>query len=90
MAIGAVQDEAFTDDDVLAVLSERPPQFDYNQFMASLGMEQLASPSLDASDIPPEQWQTALKYRTLTPAEQAARERYFEDKAAQALRGFTR
>ncbi len=37
-------------------------------------------------DIPCQQWQAALKYRTLTPEEQAARERYFERKSDQVLR----
>jgi len=36
-------------------------------------------------EMPPHQWQAALKYRTLTPQEQAARERYFERKSAEAL-----
>ncbi len=37
-------------------------------------------------EIPCEQWQAALKYRTLTPQEQAARERYFERKSDEVLR----
>lgn len=40
-------------------------------------------------EMPPQQWQAALKYRTLTPQEQAARERYFERKSAEALRKLT-
>ena len=37
-------------------------------------------------EIPCQQWQAALKYRTLTPEEQSARERYFERKSDEALR----
>lgn len=90
MAIGVTREGTFTDDDVLAVLSEAPPRFDYGEFLAKLGVKQLHSPPPDADDIPPEQWQEALNMRPLTPAEQAARERYFERKVTQALRSLKR
>ena len=37
-------------------------------------------------EIPRQQWQAALKYRTLTDQEQAARERHFERKTYESLR----
>jgi hypothetical protein len=84
MAIGAMQPEVLTDDDVMEILAEEVPAFDYDQFIATVG-----SPS-PAHDMPPSQWQEALKYRTLTAEEQAARERYFEHKAVQAMGMFGR
>lgn len=36
-------------------------------------------------EMPHQQWQAALKYRALTPDEQAARERYFERKSHEVL-----
>jgi len=82
------QTEAFTDDDILAVLTDTPPAFDYEQFIETLGIDTLPSPRTNPADIPPQQWQMALNYLTLTPAEQLARERYFEQKAQEALRPF--
>jgi len=84
MAIGATQTEVLTDDDVMEILAEEVPTFDYEQFVATVG-----SPS-PAQDMPPSQWQEALNYRTLTTEEQAARERYFEHKAVQAMGMFGR
>jgi hypothetical protein len=37
-------------------------------------------------EVPPEHWQAALKYRILTPQEQAARERHFERRTQESLR----
>ena len=71
---------AFTDDDVLAVLGDNQAVFCYELFIEAAGL-----PS-KPREIPPEHWQAALKYRTLTPQEQAARERYFERRARQSTR----
>ena len=70
----------FTDDDVLAVLADDQAVFGYELFIAAAGLP------TRQREIPPEHWQAALKYRTLTPHEQAARERYFERRSSESLR----
>jgi len=75
--------EVFTEDDVLAVLSDNQAVFCYEMFIAAAGLPPLPR------EIPPEHWQAALKYRTLTAQEQAARERHFESRAHESLRRLT-
>ena len=72
--------EVFTDDDVLAVLADDEAVFCYELFIAAAGFPPRPR------EVPPEHWQAALKYRTLTPQEQAARERYFQRRTREAIR----
>ena len=72
--------EVFTEDDVLAVLADNQAVFGYELFIEAAGLRPITR------EIPPEHWQAALKYRTLTPHEQAARERYFERRINESLR----
>jgi hypothetical protein len=75
--------DVFTEDDVLAVLADNQAVFGYELFIEAAGL-----PS-KPREIPPEHWQAALKYRTLTPHEQAARERYFERRTNESIRRVT-
>jgi len=70
----------FTEDDVLAVLADNEAVFCYELFIQAAGLPPMPR------EMPPEHWQAALKYRTLTPQEQAARERYFERRTHESLR----
>ncbi len=72
-----------TTDEVLAITGlpgqlEDESVFFYDFFIATSNIPPTPR------EIPPQQWQAALKYRTLTAEEQAARERYFERKCEQA------
>ena len=73
----------FTEDDVLAVLADDEAVFCYDLFIEAAGLPPRPR------EIPPEHWQAALKYRTLTAQEQAARERYFERRIHESLRRLT-
>jgi hypothetical protein len=73
----------FTDDDVLAVLADNEAVFCYELFIEAAGFPPRPR------ELPPEHWQAALKYRTLTDQEQAARERYFERRIRESLRRLT-
>ncbi len=75
--------DVFTEDDVLAVLADNQAVFCYELFIEAAGFPPRPR------EIPPEHWQAALKYRTLTAQEQAARERYFERRTHQSLRRLT-
>ena len=58
---------------------DRASVFAYSLFIAA------AEFPFRPTDVPPEHWQAAAGFRALTPREQAARERYFEQRASQAL-----
>jgi hypothetical protein len=73
----------FTEDDVLAVLADNEAVFCYELFIEAAGFPPRPR------ELPPEHWQAALKYRTLTAQEQAARERYFERRTHESLRRLT-
>jgi len=75
--------DVFTDDDVLAVLADNEAVFCYELFIEAAGLPPRPR------EIPPEHWQAALKYRTLTAQEQAARERYFERRIHESLHRLT-
>ena len=89
----------FSDEDVVEALADPGLSFDYNAFLKTVGLvpdekmpteAELFDPDYDLDfqpdcDIPPRQWMRALMYRTLTPAEQLARERYFERRVNEAL-----
>jgi hypothetical protein len=75
--------DVFTEDDVLAVLADNEAVFCYELFIEAAGFPPRPR------EIPPEHWQAALKYRTLTAQEQAARERYFERRTHESLRRLT-
>ncbi len=75
--------DVFTEDDVLAVLADNEAVFCYELFIAAAGLPPIPR------ELPPEHWQAALKYRTLTAQEQAARERYFERRIHESLRRLT-
>ena len=75
--------DVFTEDDVLAVLADNEAVFCYELFIEAAGFPPMPR------EIPPEHWQAALKYRTLTAQEQAARERYFERRTHESLRRMT-
>ena len=70
----------FTEDDVLAVLADNEAVFCYELFIQAAGLPPMPR------EMPPEHWQAALNYRTLTPQEQAARERYFERRTHESIR----
>ncbi len=72
--------DVFTEDDVLAVLADDQAMFHYELFIKAANLPPRTR------EIPPEHWQAALKYRTLTPQEQAARERYFQRRSHESLR----
>jgi hypothetical protein len=73
----------FTEDDVLAVLADNEAVFCYELFIEAAGLPPRPR------ELPPEHWQAALKYRTLTAQEQAARERYFERRIHESIRRLT-
>ena len=75
--------DVFTEDDVLAVLADNEAVFCYELFIEAAGLPPRPR------EIPPEHWQAALKYRTLTAQEQAARERYFERRIHESLHRLT-
>lgn len=75
--------DVFTEDDVLAVLADNEAVFCYELFIEAAGFPPRPR------ELPPEHWQAALKYRTLTAQEQAARERYFERRTHESLRRLT-
>ena len=75
--------DVFTDDDVLAVLADNEAVFCYELFIEAAGLPPRPR------ELPPEHWQAALKYRTLTAQEQAARERYFERRIHESIRRLT-
>ena len=54
--------------------------FFYDLFIAAADIPK------EPREIPHRQWQAALKYRTLTDQEQAARERYFQRKIRESIR----
>jgi hypothetical protein len=70
----------FTDDDVLEILADNEALFSYELFLEAAGLPPMPR------EMPPEHWQAALKHRTLTPQEQAARERYFQRRTHECLR----
>ena len=73
----------FTEDDVLAVLADNEAVFCYELFIEAAGFPPRPR------ELPPEHWQAAMKYRTLTAQEQTARERYFERRIHESLRRLT-
>jgi hypothetical protein len=75
--------DVFTEDDVLAVLADNEAVFCYELFIEAAGLPPRPR------ELPPEHWQAALKYRTLTAQEQAARERYFERRIHESIRRLT-
>jgi len=64
----------------LQVVSEDDSVFFYDLFIAAADIPP------KPREMPPQQWQAALKRRTLTGEEQAARERYFERKIQESTR----